>query len=331
MYQPIKKIDAHVHLTSLLFAQDVFQPPENPLDGDCIKVCLRRMEEYHIDQCVALFGQGIDPPGGNEINIKMAEMLPEKIAGVMAGFEQPPEEPWNYNPQKAADQMERYMKHSVVKGMGELAIAALGYMAEWPEVWSRLRPVFDVLAAHNAPCLFHTGPTPKFDTPLEKDAAGKIIRRRARRETWFSDPLFIDDIAEEYPDIPLIIGHAGVQGYFYYGSYVDHALIVAARHKNVYIETSSVPYEVLVKCVEDPAIGPEKLIFGTDTPAFYGYYKSASTGEYYPSYGKTGPGEMMTDHYPVDLANIERLPITDRQRQMIMGGTMAGIMSEKHE
>lgn len=331
MYHAIKKIDAHVHLTSLLYAQDVVNPPDNVMDGDCIRACLRKMDEYHIDQCLPLFGQGIDPPGGNELHIKMAKLLPERIAGVMVGFYQPEEEPWNYNPNNAADQIENYMKEPVVKGVGELALAALGHMTDWPEVWSRLRPVFDVLAEHHAPCLFHTGPTPHFEMPLKKDEQGNIIRRRARRETYFSDPILIDDIAEEYPDVPLIIGHAGVQGFFYYGAYAEHVLIVAARHRNVFIETSSVPYEVLLKCVEDPAIGPEKLIFGTDTPAFYGYYRSATTGEYYPSYGKTGPGEVMTDHYPIDLANIERLPITDYQRQMILGGTISELLAAKHE
>lgn len=330
MYHSIKKIDAHVHLTSLCYPQDIFNPPENPLDGDCIKDIMKRMDQYNIDQCIPMFGQGIDLPGGNEIHIKMAEAMPERIPGVMVGFTQPEDEPWNYDPYKVADEIENYMKKPVVKGLGELAITALGYMTDWPEVWKRMRPMFDVLAAHNAPCLFHTGPTPHFDAPLQV-VDGKVKRPVATRATYFADPLLIDDIAEEYPDVPLIIGHAGVQGFFYYGSYVDHALIVAARHKNVFIETSSVPYEVLLKCVEDPALGPEKLIFGTDTPAFYGYYKSPSTGEYYPSYGKTGMGEVMTDHYPVDLANIERLPITDYQRQMIMGGTIANIIAGKHE
>ena len=109
------------------------------------------------------------------------------------------------------------------------------------------------------------------------------------------------------------------------------ALTVAARNPNVYIETSSVPYEVLLKAVECPAIGPEKLIFGTDTPAFYQYYKAPSTGEYYPSYGKTGPGPETADHFKVDIENIDRLPITAEQKDMIMGGTLARLIEAKHE
>lgn len=326
MYAPIKKIDAHVHLTSLLFAQELFQQKEDIRDNECVKACFQRMDEHGIDQCLAIPAQGLSiPPIENPMLLKMAEAFPDRIAGIMVAFTQPQDKPWEYDPGAAAQEIEGYLKHPVVKGLGELALESLGFMGEWSQVWPRLRPVFDVLAEHNAPCLFHTGAAPHFAPP------GQQGRVRSRRSLYFSNPALIDDIAEEYPDVPLIIGHAGIQGFFYYGSYADMALTVAARHPNVYIETSSVPCEVLLKCVEDPAIGPEKLIFGTDTPAFYGYYKSPSRGEYYPSYGKTGPGEVMPDHYPVDMANIERLPITDLQRQMIMGGTIARLIGGKHE
>lgn len=326
MYAPIPKIDAHVHLTSLLFAQELFQPKEDLRENECVKTCFQRMSEHGVEQCLAIPAQGLSIPHlENPLLIKMAETFPDRIAGTMVAFSQPQDTPWEYDSDAAAQEVDGYLKNPIVKGLGELAIESIGYMAEWSQVWPRLRPVFDVLAAHNAPCLFHTGAAPHFSAP------GQQGRTRSRRSLYYSNPALIDDIAEEYPDVPIIIGHAGIQGFFYYGGYADMALTVAARHPNVYIETSSVPYEVLLKCVEAPELGPEKLIFGTDTPAFYGYYKSASTGEYYPSYGKTGPGDITPDHYPVDMGNIERLPITDVQRQMIMGGTIARLLAGKHE
>lgn len=325
MYNVIKKIDAHVHLTSFTFAQDLFTPKEDPSKGDCVKACLKMMDRYGIDQCLAQVAQGASLlPLENNILLEIAEKIPERLAGILVGFSQPKDKPWAYDSQKAAAEIEEYLKHPMVKGLGELAIAGVGYMAGWPEVWERLRPVFDVLAKYNAVALIHTGAFPQFDEPGKE-------RVRSTRSLYFSNPILVDDIAVEYPDVPIILSHAGVQGFFYYGSYADMALTVAARNPNVYIETSSVPYEVLLKCVEDPAIGPEKLIFGTDTPAFFSYYKSPSTGEMYPSYGKTGKGEVMPDHYKYDMDNIYRLPVTDVQRQMIMGGTLAEILAQKHE
>lgn len=325
MYKPIKSIDAHVHPTSITFPQDIFQPKENVLDGDCVKACLQRMEKHGIDQCLAIAAQGLSVlPLENDMLIKMAEALPEKFAGVLVGFTTPKENPSAYDPDAAAEEIEQYMRNPVVKGLGEFALEAVGGMCEWPEVWAKLRPTFEVLSKHNAPALFHTGATPHFSMPSEK-------RKISNRPLYFANPALLDDVAEEFPEVPIILGHSGVQGFFFYGSYPDMALTVAARHPNVYLETSSVPYDVILKAVECPAIGPEKIIFGTDTPAFFGYFKSATTGEFYPSYGKTGPGEVMTDHYPVDMANIERLPITDYERQMIMGGNIARLIAGKHE
>ena len=323
----MKKIDAHVHLTSFLFSQDLLPHPKaNPMDGDCIKKCLELMDKHGIDQCLAMVAQGVSIlPMENDIVIQMAEALPERIAGVMVGFSQPMEGPWSYDSEKAAEEIENYLKNPIVKGLGELALCALAHMSmDWGEIWDKLRPVFDVLAAHNAPASFHTGGFPQFFVP----GSG---RTRATRALYYSNPIFIDDIATEYPDVPLIIAHAGVQGFYSFGNYSDMAITVAARNANVYIEGSSVPYEVLLKCVEDPAIGPEKIIFGTDTPAFFQYHKHPSTGEYYPSYGKTGPGPETPDHYVVDLENIDRLPITAEQKDMILGGTIARLIGDKKE
>ncbi|MCI8992541.1 MAG: amidohydrolase family protein [Eubacterium sp.] len=157
---------------------------------------------------------------------------------------------------------------------------------------------------------------------------GNGTRKESSRGLYYANPMFIDDIATEFPEVPVIIGHCGMQSAYYYGYFADMALMVASRHPNVYLETSSAPYEVLLKAAEDPAIGPEKLIFGSDSPAFYGYYK-ASNGESYSTYGKTGPGEFVPDHYKYELKQIERLPVTEAQKQMILGGTIEKLLSEK--
>lgn len=128
--------------------------------------------------------------------------------------------------------------------------------------------------------------------------------------------------------MPIIIGHCGVQAYFFYGTYADMALMVAARHPNVYLETSRAPLEVIKKAVMDPAIGPEKLIFGTDSPAFYNYYTD-DKGEHYPTYGKTGLPKYIPDHYKYDMEMIERLPITENEKRMIYGGTIERLLAEK--
>jgi predicted TIM-barrel fold metal-dependent hydrolase len=324
MYQKGKIIDAHVHLTSLMFPEDIFDPKGGPLDGSCVKIVLEFMDKYGIDQSVGLIAQGISIlPVENELLIKIAEALPERFPAVMVGFSQPMEEPWLYDPKQAALELDGYLKNQVVKGLGEFALESVSYMAEWPEIWSRLRPVFEVLAKHNACALFHTGVAPFFQM-----GGGDGNRQFSRRSVWFANPAFIDDIAVEFPEVPIIIGHSGVQSFFYYGNYADMALTVAARHPNVYLETSAAPFEVLMKAVADPAIGPEKIIFGTDTPAFFNHY-TAANGEKYPTYGKSGIPQFTPDHYKYDLQNIERLPISEIDKMKIMGGTISEIFAMK--
>jgi len=52
---------------------------------------------------------------------------------------------------------------------------------------------------------------------------------------------------------------------------------------------------VVEKAVCDPAIGPERVLLGSDSPAPYGYRDKA-----YVSYMKEPPAHM-PDHYKYDL------------------------------
>jgi uncharacterized protein len=85
------------------------------------------------------------------------------------------------------------------------------------------------------PVLFHSG-----DDPL-------------------STPLQIGKAAELCPTASIIIGHMG--GYFY----VEEAIEVARRNENVYLETSVMPYPLMIKAAVDK-IGHDKIFFGSDGP-----------------------------------------------------------------
>lgn len=330
MYSHKKIIDSHVHLSSIVYGEgyfkDIMNPNTNPLETKCVKDIIRLMDLHGIDQAIGIVSQGISKlPEENHMVIKAAEMLPERFPAVMIGFSQPESEPWNYDPQKAAAEIDEYLKNPIVKGLGEFALESISYMGEWSDMWPKLRPIFDVMAKHNAPVMFHTGISPFFQM------APKGVRLPSRRSSYMADPIFIDDIAAEYPDVPLIIGHCGVQSAFNFGRYADAALMVASRNPNVYLETSSAPYEVIKRAAYNPSIGAEKLIFGSDTPAFYYYYQDPEDGEYYPTYGKTGPTDTVPDHLNYDLENIKRLKITDLEKALILGGNIERILAQKIE
>jgi predicted TIM-barrel fold metal-dependent hydrolase len=310
-------IDAHVHPTvgpaeMQLQFKDYRQMSDMMFNlaknlGDAPRLSLpcnmehivKQMDKYGVDKAIVLATMS----WLNDSAIQLVREHGDRFPAVMVGLEIAP----GFKGEDVAEKLEPYLGLAEVKGVGEWSLTVGSTTEDWPQLFAKYRPILDLIAGRKSPVLFHTGAAPF----------------QENRALWFYNPVFIDDIAHEYPDIPIIIGHIGVQGYFYYGTYADMALLVAARNPNVYLETSSAPFEVIEKAVCDPAIGPEKLVFGSDTPAVYSYYKYR--GEFYPSYGKAPP-PFPTDHYQHDLANIERLNIPDQEKEMVLGSTIARIL-----
>jgi len=320
-------IDAHVHLAGpAMESVEDYQAMEKIMHEKSVEVervesILRFMDKYGVDKAIGLVSIGLSIlPQENEQLIKVARDYPDRFPAVMVGFSTPPVRA--EDSQDAAREIDSYLKLPEVKGVGEWALLAFGGVEDWSQLWPKYRPIMDVIAENNAVVLFHTGVAPY----LHKSPRSRTTSKEgwsSQRSLWFFNPVFIDDIATEYPDVPIIIAHIGVQGFYYFGTYADMALLVAARNQNVYLETSSAPLEVVEKAVCDPAIGPERIIFGTDTPAPFGYYRYRD--KVYPSYGK-GPPASTPDHYKYDLAVIEQLPIHDRERELILGGNIARLL-----
>lgn len=91
--------------------------------------------------------------------------------------------------------------------------------------------LFDAAAKHKVPVMIHTGPGS------------------------FSDPILAAPRAEEYPDVKIVLAHAG------FGTYVNAALWLAKKYDNIYLETSwSHTFDLQVFL----ATVPDKVVFGTD-------------------------------------------------------------------
>lgn len=106
-------------------------------------------------------------------------------------------------------------------------------------------------------------------------------------------------LPERHPNLKIIYAHAGVP---HYRRLWDDA----KDRKNVYIDLSS-PYldEPLRRAAAD-AMGPEKCLYGTDGP--FGY-----------------PSEDHLYNHGAIMAEIDRLPVSTRQKEGIMGTTFAGL------
>lgn len=100
-----------------------------------------------------------------------------------------------------------------------------------------VHPVMELASRHNLPVLFHCGHPP-----------------------W-SLPWHFGNLAEAFPDVPIILGHMG-HGHIVY---INGAIDVARRHDNIYLETSGMPMHTKIKEAVD-LVGPERVMYGSDTP-----------------------------------------------------------------
>lgn len=77
----------------------------------------------------------------------------------------------------------------------------------------------------------------------------------------FADPMPVDDVAIDYPELTIILAHTGRP------LYGDTAYFLARRHPNVYLDVSGIPPVSLRKYVPRLESIADKVLWGTDWPS----------------------------------------------------------------
>ena len=106
-----------------------------------------------------------------------------------------------------------------------------------------LKALYDACARHGLPIIFHTGTS---------------VFPRARNR--FSDPLFIEDVALDFPDLTIVLAHGGRP------IWMETAVFLARRFPNVWLEVSGVPPARLLDYFPQLPRLADKVLFGTDWP-----------------------------------------------------------------
>jgi predicted TIM-barrel fold metal-dependent hydrolase len=76
----------------------------------------------------------------------------------------------------------------------------------------------------------------------------------------YADPLHVDDVAVDFPDLTLLLAHAGRP--FWYGQ----AAWLARHHENVHLDLAGLPPKNLLTYIPDLERLSSKAVFGTDWP-----------------------------------------------------------------
>ena len=76
----------------------------------------------------------------------------------------------------------------------------------------------------------------------------------------FGDPLLLDDLAVDFPDLTLVQVHSG-RGFWY-----ERAYFLSRLHEHVYMEVSGLPPKNLLKYFPELERNADNVIFGSDWP-----------------------------------------------------------------
>jgi predicted TIM-barrel fold metal-dependent hydrolase len=168
--------------------------------------------------------------------------------------------------------------------------------------------VMDLARKYKVPVRYHTGAP-----------GGYAIAYHGFPATY--NPLWAHTLAVAYPDVPIILEHAGIEGGWWEHFY-DACLHVAAGHKNIYLECGRFWTELYYRALNDPSVGAEKLIFGTDWGASLPLY--SQPGRYPTVYTRQNVKEGIIRHQPDiwgwSLRQLAKLEISADDLNLILGG-----------
>ena len=138
-------------------------------------------------------------------------------------------------------------------------------------------PVYARAEALGVPVMFHTGSS---------------VFRGARLK--YGDPMFLDDVAVDFPDLTIIMAHSG-RGFWY-----DRAFFLSRLHKNLYMEIAGLPPLKLLSYFPEFERNADKILFGTDWPGV-------------PDISR-------------NISQVRELPIKEESKDKILGGNAARIL-----
>jgi hypothetical protein len=112
-------------------------------------------------------------------------------------------------------------------------------------------PLYEAIAEAGLPALFHTGQT----------GAGAGMRGGGGIRLKYSNPLYLDDVAADFPDMPIILAHPSFP-------WQEEALSVATVKPQVYIDLSgwSPKYFPPILVQYANTLLKDKILFGSDYP-----------------------------------------------------------------
>ena len=305
----IFKVDTHVFVQS------------GPMEENCAML-LYHMKKRGVDMCVIKATVGMS----NQANADLVKEHPDKFVAICNDEmtqkkSQTGEKPWNIA--DAASEIDSWMATGQFAGIGDglARDRTTGKkLVSWDERFDQLCQLFDLGRKYKVPMVYHTG------IPIGAKWLD-MTRSRAHAEVCDNgNPLLCHEIAAKYPDVPILLGHGGVESSGYYMDDYEKCLNVAASHHNVFIECGPWWTELYEKPLKDPNIGAKKLVWG---PAWgqnnmTQAWMPGCVPETFNVADQNGPRiEWQPDPWGWSLSQLGRLNIPQDDMNLILGGNAA--------
>lgn len=218
----IQVIDAHAHI-----GLSVWNYIPYPTAEDVLATMDRLgIAKTCVSSFLALF---YDHQAGNDEIMAAIDKYPDRIVGYAV-----------VNPHYADDawaEMERCFRHPGMKG---IKIHPASYVHDYPINGPKYRPVWEFATRYGYPVLTHAGPA------TERHTCG---------------PDLIAEVAREYPQVKLIVGHTG--GYDAWDA-LDNHIDLILKYDNLWTDFSGTArfYGVVDYLVK--RLGSDRIMFGSD-------------------------------------------------------------------
>ena len=196
---------------------------------------------------------------------------------------------------------------------------------DWNERFETICQYMELCRKYKVVASYHTG----FPSGY---AGGGLSKVQGHYELPHANPMLCHAVASEFPDVPIIMDHAGIEGGGYYLEYYQKCLNVAASHQNVYLECGQWWAELYEKPLKDPNIGAERLIFGTDRGASctpQSWMPGCVPETYVNQDISLGPPSHQCDIWGWALREVGRLNIPQDDLNLILGGNACRLFNIK--
>jgi len=287
---------------------------------------LYHMDRYGVDVCVIMPAFAMT----NEIDKEIVKKHPDRFAALVWDVEtrRKAEDgiaPWTMD--AAVAELERELETGMYVGIGEGIPGSHRVPAlPWKERFEEICRIMELCRKYKVVCTYHAG------FPAGYAGSLGMASMQGHYEMDFSNPFLVGEVAAAYPDVPIILEHAGIEGTGYRTDIYEQCLAVARSHHNIYLECGQWWAELYEKPLKDPNLGCERLVWGTDwgaasTPQSW---MPGCTPETFCNQEINGglPAHQI-DIFGWSLREVGRLNIPQDDLNMILGGNACRIMRIK--